>query len=263
MNRQRILAVILRHLYVWPRGIERFMSSVGWPLVSLFTWGLTASYLEKSSISSVSITTLILGGIIFWSITSRSQLETTISFMDEVWNKNLINMFSTPLSLSEFLIAVILLDILKLIITLVFLIIFAYAFYSFNVMIFSWYIPFFLINLTIFGWMFGFLVIGLIIRFGRNIEEFTWSLLAFVSPFSCVYYPLSSLPLWAQKIALLLPSTYIFEEMRRFMTENQVIWGNIGISFVLNIIYLILSLIFLHLMFEKARETGRLAKLEE
>ncbi len=262
MSIHRIYAIILRNLYIWPRGIERFMWSIGWPLLSIITWGLTATYLQQNSSFHFSIVALILGGIIFWTFTSRSQLEVTICFMEEYWNKNLINIFSTPLSMSEFLVAAVILDILKLIISTIFLTIFAQLLYSFNILMFGWYFPAFFISLVLFGWIFGYFVIALIIRFGVNAHELAWSLIAFLSPFMCIYYPLSALPIWAKTIGLLLPPTYIFEEMRRFMIYHTVIWQNLLVSFLLNIFYLVAVLLFLYFMFEKARETGRLTKLE-
>ncbi|MBI4991278.1 ABC transporter permease, partial [Candidatus Gottesmanbacteria bacterium] len=68
MNLNRIYAIVLRHLYVWPRGLERFMWSVGWPLLDLLIWGITTSYLQKNALLTPSIATIILGGIIFWGL---------------------------------------------------------------------------------------------------------------------------------------------------------------------------------------------------
>ncbi len=262
MNFSRIYAVIMRHLYVWPRGIERFMWSVGWPLLELLIWGLTTSYLQSNSMLNFSLTTLILGGIIIWGMTTRLQLETTINFLEEIWNKNLINMFTTPLTMSEYLVATIILGIIKMIFSATLLMIVALVFYKFNIFQFSWYLPLIIINLMLFGWVFGFFVTSLIIRFGRTMEEFAWSLIYFLQPFVGVFYPLSSLPSWAQAIGKFIPLTYIFEEMRRFVFTGYMNSASLILSFLLNIIYLLISLWFLNYMFEKARETGRLTKLD-
>lgn len=262
MNSQRIYAIVLRHLYVWPRGIERFMWSVGWPLIELLIWGLTTRYLQDNMLMKFSFTTIILGAIIFWGITTRSQLEMTINFLEEVWNKNIINIFSTPLTIAEFLTATLILGIIKFLFTAGLLTLVAFVGYKLNLFTFGWYLPFFIVNLVIFGWSFGFFVIGLIINFGRTIEEFAWSAIVFLQPFMCVFYPVSSLPTWAQYIGKVFPPTYVFEEMRRFLLTGSVIWQNILLSFLLNIIYLILALLFLYAMFDRARETGRLTKLE-
>lgn len=259
---QRIIAIVLRHLYVWPRGIERFMWSVGWPLLELLIWGLTTSYLQKNMIFSVSLTTLILGAIIFWGITTRAQLEISISFLDEVWNKNILNIFTTPLTITEFLVATIILGMIKFTVSAGILTAVAYLGYKLNMLVFGWYLPLIVINLIIFAWSFGFFVTGLIIRFGRGIEEFAWSLIYFVQPFVCIFYPLSSLPSWAQFIGRLIPATYVFEELRRYTFTGEVLWENLMISFFLNAMYIFFSLVFLHVMFENARMSGRLTKLD-
>lgn len=262
MNISRIYAVIMRHLYVWPRGVERFMWSVGWPLLELLIWGLTTAYLQSNSMVDISFTTLILGGIIIWGMTTRLQLETTINFLEELWNKNLLNMFTTPLTLTEYLVATIILGIIKMIFSASLLVTVAFFFYKFNILQFNWYLPLILINLMIFGWVFGFFVTGLLIRFGRNIEEFAWSLIYFLQPFVGVFYPLSSLPTWAQNIGHFIPLSYIFEEMRRYIFSGYMETDKLFYSLFLNIVYLILSLWFLNLMFEKAKESGRLTKLD-
>lgn len=262
MNSQRIFAVVMRHLYVWPRGVERFMWSVGWPLVELLIWGLTTNYLSQNLQLKFSFTTFILGAIIFWGITTRSQLEMSINFLEEIWNKNIINIFSTPLTIKEFLSATVILGILKFIFTASLLTFVAFIGYKINMFSFGWYLPFFILNLVMFGWIFGFFVMGLIINFGRTIEEFAWSAIYFLQPFMCVFYPLSSLPKWMQILGIILPPTYVFEEMRRYLFSGNVLWTNLLISFFLNVIYLIGALIFLHSMFERARVTGRFTKLE-
>lgn len=252
----------MRHLYVWPRGIERFMWSVGWPLLELIIWGLTTSYLQKGSSLSLSFTTLILGAIIFWGVMNRLQLETTINFLEELWNKNIINIFTTPLRISEFLMATVILALIKFLFTAELLILVAYVGYAFNIFDFGWYLPVMMFNLMLFGWAFGFFVTGLVIHFGRSVEEFAWSGIFFLQPFMCVFYPLSSLPSWAQYIGKIFPPTYIFEEMRHYLFSGSVSWENLLISFTLNGIYLLISLLFLYGMFDKARETGRLTKLD-
>lgn len=262
MNRHRIFAIVMRHLYIWPRSLERLTWNFGWPFLDLVIWGLTMNYIQKTSQSTLSLINLMLGAIIFWTIVHRAQNEVSTNFLDEAWNRNLINIFSSPLTKYEFLIATVILNCIKLFFTLTSLTLGAYLFYKFNVISsFGLYIPFLLVNLLIVGWSIGFVVVGLILRFGFTVAELAWAIAIVIQPFSCVFYPLSALPSWAQKIALLLPSTYVFEEMRRINFNGQVIWSNLLISFGLNIVYLALSLWFFNLMFEKAREHGRLVKL--
>jgi hypothetical protein len=89
MNSQRIIAIVIRHLYIWPRSFERWMGALGWPFFDLVIWGLTISYLQKYSQASFSLLTFMLGGLIFWTIVWRVQNDISVNFLDEAWNKNL------------------------------------------------------------------------------------------------------------------------------------------------------------------------------
>ena len=261
MNKNRIFAIVIRHLYIWPRSLERLMWTFGWPFLDLFVWGLASSYFQKQVSTSFSFIAFILGGIFFWTIIWRVQNEIGINLMDEVWNKNLINIFSTPLTWQEFLASAVTLAFIKLFITITSLTIAAYLFYQFNFFQFGLYIPFLVLNLLLFAWNVGFMVNGLILRFGYTVQEMIWGIALLVQPFSCVFYPLSSLPVWAQRIAKFFPSTYVFEEMRRILSTGRVNWESILISFALNMVYLFLVLRFFKVMYEGAREHGRLVKL--
>jgi ABC-2 type transport system permease protein len=262
MSTQRIFAIVMRHLYVWPRSLDRLMGSFGWPFLEVTIWGITMNYFQKSLAGSASILTIILGAVIMWQILARTQTEISIVFLDEVWNKNLINIFSSPLTKGEFLVSIVVLNTIKIFLTILSLMMVGFLFYKFNLIgSFGLYLPFLLLNLSLFGWSVGFFVIGVILRFGYRVQELAWAIFLVTQPFSCVFYPISALPPWARQIALLLPSSYIFEEMRNILANHPVNMNNLYLGFFLNIIYILLSIWFFSAMFEKAREQGRLVKL--
>lgn len=262
MSIRRIMAIVIRHLYIWPRSLERFMWSFGWPFLEIVIWGLTMSYIQKQFTNSFSLITIMLGGVIFWNIIMRTQNEISVNFLDEGWNKNLINIFATPLTPGEFLVAMVIINIFKLFFTVMALTSAGFFFYKFNMISsFGIYIPFLLINLLMMGWSIGFIVTACIMRFGFSVQELAWAIAVIIQPFSCVFYPLSSLPVWAQIVARFFPSSYIFEEMRRILFQGSIDWKNIVFSFSLNILYLIISLVFFQMMYEAARVHGKLVKL--
>ena len=117
MSTKRIFAIVIRHLYLWPRNLDRLMGSFGWPILEISIWGITMSYFQKNLSNSLSIVTVILGSVIMWQILARTQTEISIVFLDEVWNKNLINIFSSPLTKAEFLVSIIVLNTIKIIFT--------------------------------------------------------------------------------------------------------------------------------------------------
>ena len=58
-------------------------------------------------------------------------------------------------------------------------------------------------------------------RYGHSFEELAWAIIFILLPFSCVYYPLDSLPYIMQKL-LVFPPVYVFESMRKILIDNQV-----------------------------------------
>src|SRR5207237_9789864 len=51
------------------------------------------------------VVTFFLWVLILWDILFRAQQGTTISFLEEIWARNLMNLFASPLKPSEFLAA--------------------------------------------------------------------------------------------------------------------------------------------------------------
>lgn len=254
--------MVLRHLYIWPRSPERFMWTFGWPLFGLIIWGLTISFLQNNSASSFSFITFIMGGIIFWEMVVQPQREISINFIDEMWNKNFLNIFSSPLTNAEYLTALVIIGILKMFATLASLTVGAMFLYQFNIFsTFGLFIPVLFVNLLLFGMALGFIVNALILRFGWSMQEMAWAIVAIIQPLACVLYPLTALPDWVQRISLALPPTYVFEEMRRIMANGQIDMKNIVISFLMNLGYLLFSLVLFKMMYENARVHGRLVKL--
>ena len=108
------------------------------------------------------------------------------------------------------------------------------------------------------GWAVGFIVSGLVLRYGHAFEELAWAIIFIILPFSCVYYPLSSLPEIIQDIVQILPTVHIFETMRLILIENKIVLHNVFIIIFLNLFYLILSILFFLKMIFIARKRGLL-----
>lgn len=228
--------------------------------MELITWGLFTVYLTRNNISSPSLVTFLLGGVMFWSIITQSQQQTSLIFMRDAWDRNLLNIFSSPINLWEYFLGGLLVSVIKFVISLIILISLAYFLYSFNIFKLGWYFLPFLFNLSLFGWGISLFITGLIIRFGWKVSNFAWTIISVFQPFSAVFYPLATLPAWAQKIGLMFPSTYIFEGMRSVLLKGTMDINYLLISFTLNIVYLILALLFYRWMFKVAREKGLLIK---
>ncbi|MEK7092284.1 MAG: ABC transporter permease, partial [Patescibacteria group bacterium] len=176
-------------------------------------------------------------GIIFWIVTWRSQYEITVNLLSEMWDRNLVNIFTSPLKLSEWITAVMLQGGVKMTISILFsgaiaFILYKYAFFQFGL----WLIPI-IISLCITGWAIGFSVAGLIIRYGQKVQTLAWTGAYVIVPFSAIYYPVSILPSWAQEVSKIVPTSYIFEAMRQHISSGHISLEKIVVSFALNALY--------------------------
>ena len=106
------------------------------------------------------------------------------------------------------------------------------------------------------GWAAGFFVAAVILRFGTKVQNLAWTFGGLLGPFSAIYYPVSILPGWAQSVAAILPSSYVFEGMREVINKGRLDTRLLVISFFLNVVYLVFSLVFLQKSFNKVLEKG-------
>ena len=255
-----VKAIVIRHIYTWRRDFDRIVDSFWWATIDLIFWGLTSHYIKQIS-AGFDLVIAFVGGIIFWTIVQNAQREINMPILEEAWNRNLINLFTAPISLAEFVIATIVLGLIKLLATVLVMIAVSFVLYRFNLFIYGWFLLPAIINLILVGWWIGFFIDGLIFRFGYKIQSFAWAFIFVIYPFSAVLYPVEILPGWAQAVAAVLPTSYIFENMRAILFHGVFNSYDLLIAFFLNVIYLILSLIFMKRMFSYALKYGRLIKL--
>jgi ABC-2 type transport system permease protein len=260
MNWNRILAVIQKSWLNSRRDIFRIFDIFWWPTFELFIWGLFSIYISKNTTGGINIVSLLLGGVILWTFFDRASRDISIALIDELWNHNFVNLFSTPLTIWEYMVGVTIVATIKLIISIIFMFILAKIFYGFEIISIGVYIIPAAIGLTVFGWTLSLIVQSMILRFGHTVEVFIWAVAVLAQPLSCVYYPLSALPEWARNIALLLPSTYIFENMRQNMMGKGINFNQLMISIGLNLLYFVLSLVYFYRSFINAKQNGTLIK---
>lgn len=260
MNWSCVRGVFLRYFYNLRRGFHSLSDLFYWPLVDILLWGLTSVWIQKYSPVD-NITLILMTGLIFWQIVWRGSMDIAVNLLQEFWHRNLINLFSTPLKVSEWVVGVLLLSVCKLFITIGFGALLVYILYSLNVFAIGWlFIPFGA-SLLVFGWAIGFFCSALLIYWGHQIEMIAWMIPFIFAPFCAVFYPLDVLPLWAQKIAWMLPPTYIFEGMRQILSGQSFPLCDLAISILLNALFLLAAILFFKGMFEKSRAKG-LSRLE-
>lgn len=259
----RVSAVLLRHLYLYPTSPSRLMEIFYWPVLDLLVWGFLTVYLAANPGSVGHWTAFLLGAMIFWDILFRSQQAVCISFLEEIWSRNLLNLFASPLSPGEFLAATMLLSFVKFLLAVSVTVTLAWALYAFNIFSLGlWLIPL-TFNLIVMGWVIGIVTTGIILRYGERAEVLAWGLALLIQPFAAVFYPVSVLPEFLRPVAYALPCTYVFEGMREVISRGGAASAHLWTPFALNAVYLALAWVFFQVMYGQAQDRGLLTKLGE
>lgn len=261
MSAQRIWAVTLRYLHQSTRDLLTIADFVCWPLIDIIIWGMTSLWLEQSGSQVSHIMVTVVSALVLWQIVYQANMDIANNLLEEFWSQNLVNIFSSPLTVNEWIAAVMLLGTIKMLFIITLGTVVAWFLYAFSVFSMGIAIIPFIISLLVFGWALGFLTAALIMYGGMRVHWATWIMGAFIAPFIGIYYPVSALPGWAQNIAHVLPPTYVFEGMREVIKHNTLKLDYLGMSMGLNVVLLTTSILFFRFMFEKSRTKG-LARIE-
>lgn len=262
MKWHRINALLIRHLYLYQRSFPRILDIVYWPVMELLVWGFLSVYIERLGMGGWNAVTVLLGAVIFWDFLNQSQKSVSIAFLEEIWEKNLLNIFVTPLRLSEFFVSTLLIGLVRLLLVAVILVALAFLLYHFNLFALGFALIPFVLNLFLFGWALGIFANAIILRFGTSAQILAWGFITLVQPFSAVFYPVSALPAFLQPVAYFLPSTYVFEGMRAVIATGSFSAVHLGGAVIANSVYLLLTVLFFYRMFAYVKREGKLLKLE-
>jgi len=231
---RRIGAMIARYWYLLRSSWPRLLELVYWPAVQMMMWGFLQLYIGTNSGFFARAGGTFIGAVLLWDILFRGQLGFSVSFLEEMWSRNLANLMISPLKPIEFVIALMTMSIIRLAIGMVPVSLLAIAFFGFNLYAMGLALAAFFANLILTSWAVGIFVSGLVLRNGLGAEGFAWTIMFLLLPLTCVYYPVSVLPGWLQAVALALPPTYVFEGMRALLIEHifraDLMWRALGLN---------------------------------
>ena len=256
MKIRRIYGVILRSLYSSVHSLDKTVDAFYWPMIDLFLWGLTGTYFITTSDSSSPILEWIVTAIVLWTVIYRAQYEISGNLLEELWSRNLVNLFVSPLKFSEWLAGFLFVSIIKSAASLAFASFLAFVFYQVSILTFGWRLLGYAGILLMTGWWLGLFVTGIILRYGTRIQAIAWTIVWVIAPFAAVYYPVSILPEWGQHVSSLIPITYVFEDMRAVIQTGNGNNANFLYGLFLNGFYLILAYVFIQRSFRKVIERG-------
>jgi ABC-2 type transport system permease protein len=193
---------------------------MSWVAIDMLLWGFITKYLNSVSQSGFNFVPVLLGGALLWDFFGRVMQGVTMAFFEDVWSRNFLNLFATPLSIAEYLGGLILCSIVTGFIGLVVMLVLATCVFGLSFFAYGYMIVPFLAILFLFGIALGILASAMVLRFGPAAEWFVWPIPAVLAPFAGVFYPISTLPRWMRAFARLLPPSYVFEGMRAIVSRK-------------------------------------------
>jgi ABC-2 type transport system permease protein len=261
MNLRVISALVWRYLFLYTRTPMRLVELVFWPMVDLLIWGFLTSFIQQNVEGAfANYISFLVGAMILWDVIFRAQQGVAISFLEDVWTRNLLNVFVAPVRTVEYVAATFVVGVIRILVTVVCMSLVAWLLYAFNIFSLGWTLLPFFANLLISGWALGMVATALILRWGQAAESLAWAVPFFIQPFCAVFYEVKSMPVWAQKFSLCMPPCHVFEGMRELIRTGVFSWQHFWIAAGLNVLLLaVASWIFLS-MLEYTKKQGLLTK---
>ena len=254
---------MLRHFYLIKASLPRIVDLIYWPTVQIILWGFVSKFFTMHSSYFNNTAGIILSAAILYDFLFRSSISYNMLFLEEIWSRNLINLFVSPIKINEIVIALTCTALLRTMIGLVPAVLIAIPLFGISLLELGYPLILLLLSLYIFGITLGLLVTAGLVRFGPSFENIAWASLFFIAPIGCIYYPVEILPNWLQPIALALPLAHIFEETRSILITNTVHYSNIYYALMLNMIYLFLAICTFYYSFKTAKIKGSLINVGE
>jgi ABC-2 type transport system permease protein len=261
---RRIWGLMYRHLALYRRSWPRVLELMYWPVLQMLVWGFVTAWLAGVQNNTASVTAgVLLGGVLLWEVTLRSQMGFAISFLEEIWSRNLGHIFVAPLRPYELVAGLVAMSILRTAIGVGPAILLAFLLYGFGIWTLGPVLVLYFTALMAMGWAVALGVTALILRHGAGAEALAWGVLFGLAPFSAVFYPVSVLPGWLQPISLAIPATHVFEGMRAALLDGRLAWDHLAYAFALDLIWLGLAAWLFMAQFQAARVRGALMNIGE
>lgn len=238
----------------------RVLPLFAWAAIDIVLWGFISRYLNSFAMADMDFIPQLLGAVLFWDFFSRVMLGVTTAFFEDVWSRNFLNLFASPLSIAEYLTGLVVTGVITSTIGLIAMLALATSVFGLPVFALGLQLIPSLSVLFLFGIALGVVASAVVLRFGPASEWLVWPIPALLSPFAGVFYPVSTLPVWMQWVAHLLPPSYVFEGLRATLagqggTAGLQLWaaGLAGVQVV------VASWVFT-LIYRKAVRSGLLAR---
>ena len=260
MNPRRSAAIVLRQFYLLRGSPARILPMFAWVAIDIVLWGFFTRYLNTVTAAGFNFVPALLGALLLWDYLVRVMQGVTTAFFEDVWSRNFLNIFATPLSITEYVVGLVVTSVATSVIGLLVMLVlatfvFGLSFFAYGLLL----IPYILV-LFLFGVALGIFGCAIVLRLGPAAEWLIWPIPAMLSPLACVFYPLSALPGWLQVLARMLPPSYIFESMRGIVAGKGASGIALFQSVALALFYVVLAGWFFTRIYSHVIRSGLIAR---
>jgi ABC-2 type transport system permease protein len=259
----RIAAMVLRQAYLMRASWPRIFELMYWPTIQMVLWGFMTQFLMAHSSYIAQASGVLISAVLLWDVLFRGQLGFSITFVEEIWSRNLPNLAVSPLRPSEFLLSLMTVSLIRTLIGVLPAAGLAIVFYQASVFDMGLALLAFFVVLIVMGWAIGMAVIALILRVGLGAENVAWLAIFLIAPVSAIYYPVSVLPGWLQAVAWCLPTAPVFEGMRAVLIEGVFRTDLLIHAILLDVLYLAIGAGLFLFSYHVARRRGLLLQIGE
>jgi ABC-2 type transport system permease protein len=256
----RVIAIAVRQLYLMRGSPARVLPLFAWVAIDIVLWGYITRYLNSVANTEVDFVSALLGAVLLWDFFSRVMQGVSTAFLEDVWSRNFLNLFATPLRVSEYVTGLVLCTIATSLVGLAVMLVLASAAFGLSFFAYGLVLLPFLLVLFLFGVALGIFASAVVLRLGPASEWFVWPVPALISPFAGVFYPVATLPSWMQAIAYLLPPSHVFEGMRAIVAGSGFSPASLLFGAVLAVVYILLAYAFFASVHRRAIRTGLIAR---
>ncbi len=260
MSPRRSVAIVMRQLALMRSSPTRVVPLVAWVAIDIVLWGFITRYLGSLGTHGADLTLTLLGAVLLWDFFGRIMQGVTTAFFEDVWSRNFLNLFASPISVSEYVAGLVATSVLTSLISLLVMLLLARLAFGLPLLAFGLPAAAFLGVLFLFGIALGIFASAVVLRLGPASEWLVWPIPALLSPFAAVFYPLHVLPGWMQAVAHLLPPTYVFEGLRALAAGQGVNAAGLLAGALLALLQIALALGFFTHVFRGALRSGLLAR---
>jgi ABC-2 type transport system permease protein len=256
-----VLAIALRQYYLLRGSPVRILPMFAWVAIDIVLWGFISRYLNTVAHGGIDFVTQLLGAVLFWDFFSRIMQGVTVAFLEDVWSRNFLNLFGSPMRIGEYVGGLVLTSIVTSTLGLIVMLVLATAVFGLPLFSLGLLLAPVLAILFLFGIALGILGSALVLRFGPASEWLIWPIPALLAPFAAVFYPVSTLPPWMRTLSQALPPSYVFESLRAAVAGRPLpTGGGLLFSAVLAIAYVVLCGGCFAWVYRFVVRTGRLAR---